>query len=85
MSAIGNAVATAYAQGRSLRSALPSAIVGAFTGYVGSGIQFPGGSNLGLYAIGKIITASVLKTISTASTPVLKATIQNLYNLLYGP
>ena len=87
-SAIGNAVTTAYFQGRSLRSALPSAIVGALTGYIGSGIQMPGGNDVGLYAIGKIITAATLKTISTAGTPVLKAVIQaldpNLYNLLYG-
>ncbi len=34
VSGITNAVATAYAQGRSLRSALPSAIVGALTGYL---------------------------------------------------
>jgi RHS repeat-associated protein len=88
ISGITNAVATAYAQGRSLKSALPSAIVGALTGYISGEIQLPGGNDVGLYAIGKIITSSTLKTISTASSPILKATIQaldsNLYNLLYG-
>jgi RHS repeat-associated protein len=88
ISGITNAVTTAYYQGRSLRSALPSAIVGALTGYISGEIQLPGGNDVGLYAIGRIITSSTLKTISTASSPILKATIQaldsNLYNLLYG-
>jgi hypothetical protein len=88
VSGITNAVATAYAQGRSLRSALPSAIVGALTGYISGQVQLPGGNDVGLYTVGKIITASTLKTISTASSPILKATIQaldsNLYTLLYG-
>jgi RHS repeat-associated protein len=89
ISGITNAVTTAYYQGRSLRSALPAAIVGALTGYISGQIQLPGGNDVGLYAIGKIVTTSTLKTISTASSPILKATIQaldsNLYNLLYGP
>jgi len=87
LSSIGNSLITAEFQGKSLKSALPSAIVGALTGYVGSFVEFPGG-NIDLYAIGKIITTSVSKTISTAGTPVFKATIQaldpNLYNFLYG-
>ncbi len=86
---ITNALATAYAQGRSLKSALPSAIVGAITGGIGGFVKLPGGDNPDLYAIAKIITVSTTKTISTFSTPVLKAAIQaidpKLYNLLYGP
>jgi RHS repeat-associated protein len=87
LSSIGNSLITAEFQGKSLKSALPSAIVGALTGYTGSFVEFPGG-NIDLYAVGKIVTTSVSKTISTAGTPVFKATIQaldpNLYNFLYG-
>jgi RHS repeat-associated protein len=96
LAGIGNALTTAYFQGRTLKSALPSALVGAITGYIGGWIQLPGGTSAGnssgsngLYPVAKIITASTLKTLSTFSTPLLKAAIQEidpkLYNFFYGP
>jgi RHS repeat-associated protein len=83
-----NTFTTAYFQKKPLASVLPSAILGALLGSAGGRLNLPEGNTLDLYGVAKVVSASVLKTISTASTPVFKATIReldpNLYTLLYG-